>query len=59
MKTIKGPAIFLAQFIDTKPPFNAIRTPDVIMKSAEKFRKGTGFNLPIPIVKKKTKIKTV
>ncbi len=44
---------------DTKPPFNAIRTPDVIMKSAEKFRKGTGFNLPIPIVKKKTAIKTV
>ena len=44
---------------DTKPPFNAIRTPDVIMRSAEKFRKGTGFNLPIPIVKKKTKIKTV
>ena len=44
---------------DTKAPFNVIRTPDVIMKSAEKFRKGTGFNLPIPIVKKKTKIKTV
>ena len=44
---------------DTKAPFNAIRTPDVIMKSAEKFRKGTGFNLPIPIVKKKTAIKTV
>ena len=44
---------------DIKSPFNAIRTPDVIMKSAEKFRKGTGFNLPIPIVKKKTKIKTV
>ena len=42
---------------DTKPPFDAIRTPDVIMKSAEKFRKGTGFNLPIPIVKKKTAIK--
>ena len=44
---------------DTKAPFNAIRTPDVIMKSAEKFRKGTGFNLPIPIVKKKTTVKTV
>ena len=44
---------------DTKAPFNAIRTPDVIMKSAEKFRKGTGFNLPIPITKKKTAIKTV
>ena len=44
---------------DIKAPFNAIRTPDVIMKSAEKFRKGTGFNLPIPIVKKKTAIKTV
>ena len=24
MKTVKGPAIFLAQFIDTKPPFNSI-----------------------------------
>ena len=24
MKTIKGPAIFLAQFIDNKPPFNSI-----------------------------------
>ena len=28
------------------------------MKSAEKFKKGTGFNLDIPITKKKTKIKT-
>ena len=24
MKTIKGPAIFLAQFMDDKPPFNNI-----------------------------------
>jgi len=24
MKTIKGPAIFLAQFVDTKPPFNSL-----------------------------------
>jgi hypothetical protein len=24
MKTIKGPAIFLAQFIDNKPPFNSL-----------------------------------
>lgn len=24
MKTIKGPAIYLAQFVDTKPPFNSL-----------------------------------
>jgi len=24
MKTIKGPAVFLAQFMDTKPPFNSL-----------------------------------
>ena len=24
MKTIKGPAVFLAQFIDSKPPFNSL-----------------------------------
>ena len=37
---------------------NRIRTLDVIKKSADKFRKGTGFNLPIPLVKKKKKINT-
>ena len=26
MKTIKGPAIFLAQFADDKPPFNKLET---------------------------------
>ena len=25
MKTIKGPAIFLAQFMDEKPPFNSLK----------------------------------
>ena len=42
-----------------EPKDTIIRTTDVKMKSAEKFRKGTGFNLPIPITKKKTAIKTV
>jgi len=37
--------------------FNRIRTSDTIKKSNEKFRKDTGFNLPIPVVKKKTKKK--
>jgi len=36
---------------------NRIRTLDMIKKSSDKFRKGTGFNLPIPLAKKKTKIK--
>ena len=31
---------------------NRIRTLDVIKKSNDKFRKGTGFNLPIPLAKK-------
>ena len=34
---------------------NRVRTLDMIKKSSDKFRKGTGFNLPIPLVKKKTK----
>ena len=33
---------------------NRIRTLDMIKKSNEKFKKGTGFNLPIPLAKKKT-----
>ena len=37
---------------------NTIRTPDVINKSNQEFRKDTGFNLPLPVVKKKTNIKT-
>ena len=36
---------------------NRVRTLDMIKKSSDKFRKGTGFNLPIPLAKKKTKIK--
>ena len=39
---------------DYEPKDTIIRTMDVKMKSAEKFRKGTGFNLPIPLTKKKT-----
>ena len=31
---------------------NRIRTHDQIKKSNDKFKKGTGFNLPIPIAKK-------
>ena len=37
---------------------NTIRPPDVINKSNQEFRKDTGFNLPLPVVKKKTNIKT-
>ena len=51
-----GPAINPKHY---EPKDTIIRTTDVKMKSAEKFRKGTGFNLPIPITKKKTAIKTV
>ncbi len=40
---------------------NTIRTIDKIDKSNKKFRKGTGFNLPLPLAKKKTvkKVNTV
>ena len=38
---------------DYEPKDTIIRTMDVKMKSAEKFRKATGFNLPIPLAKKK------
>ena len=51
-----GPAVTPKYY---EPKDTIIRTPDVKMKSAEKFRKGTGFDLPIPLTKKKTKIKTV
>ena len=61
MKTFKefqegymGPAVTPKNY---EPKDTIIRTMDVKMKSAEKFRKATGFNLPIPLVKKKTKIK--
>ena len=37
---------------------DTIRTPDVIKQGVDDFRKVTGFNLPIPIVKKKKKINT-
>ena len=33
---------------------NKIRTLDTIDKSNRKFRKDTGFNLPLPLAKKKT-----
>ena len=45
-----GPAITPKHY---EPKDTIIRTPEVKMKSAEKFRKGTGFNLPIPLTKKK------
>ena len=32
---------------------NRVRTLDMIKKSSDKFRKGTGFNLPIPLAKRK------
>ena len=32
---------------------NRIRTLDMIDKSNKKFREGTGFNLPLPLAKKK------
>ena len=32
-----------------------IRTLDMIDKSNKKFRKGTGFNLPLPLAKKKNR----
>jgi len=32
---------------------NRVRTLDMIKKSSDKFRTGTGFNLPIPLAKKK------
>ena len=57
MKTFKefiegymGPAV---KPKDYEPKDTIIRTMDVKMKSAEKFRKATGFNLPIPLAKKK------
>ena len=62
MKTFKqfrenymGPAVTPKYY---EPKDTIIRTPDVKMKSAEKFRKGTGFDLPIPLTKKKTKVKS-
>ena len=38
---------------------NSVRDLGKIKSSNEKFRKGTGFNLPLPIAKKKTKVKSV
>ena len=56
MKTFKkfiesymGPAVTPKYY---EPKDTIIRTPDVKMKSAEKFRKGTGFDLPIPLTKR-------
>ena len=57
MKTFKefqegymGPAVTPKHF-DSKDTI--IRTPDIRMKSAEKFKKSTKFNLPIPLAKRK------
>ena len=57
MKTFKqlqegymGPAVTPKHY---EPKDTIIRTMDVKMKGAEKFRKGTGFNLPNPLDKKK------
>ena len=57
MKTFKefqegymGPAVTPKHY---EPKDTIIRTMDVKMKSAEKFRKATGFNLPIPLAKRK------
>ena len=44
---------------DYEPKDTIIRTMDVKMKSAEKFRKATGFNLPIPLAKKKKNKKNI
>ena len=38
---------------------NRVRTLDMIKKSSDKFRKGTGFNLPIPLAKKKNNKKNI
>ena len=60
MKTFKefiegyaGPAVTPKHY---EPKDTIIRTMDVKMKGAEKFRKGTGFNLPIPLAKKPKKM---
>jgi len=56
MKTFKefqegymGPAV---KPKDYEPKDTIIRTMDVKMKSADKFRRGTGFDLPIPLAKR-------
>ena len=36
---------------------NRIRTPDMIKRSNEKFKKGTGFNLPLAKKKNNKKVK--
>ena len=38
---------------------NMIRTPDMIKRSNEKFKKGTGFNLPLAKKKTDKNVKTV
>ena len=63
MKTFKQFIENIApKMLETKPDplvgLPQIRTPDVIKQGADKFRKDTGFNLPIPLVKKKVKSKT-
>ena len=63
MKTFKefiegyaGPAVTPKHY---EPKDTIIRTMDVKMKGAEKFRKGTGFNLPIPLAKKTKKLNDI
>ena len=63
MKTFKefqesymGPAV---KPKDYEPKDTIIRTIDVKMKGADKFRKSTGFNLPIPLAKKKKNKKNI
>ena len=63
MKTFKefqegymGPAVTPKYY---EPKDTIIRTMDVKMKGAEKFRKGTGFNLPITLTKKKKNKKNI
>ena len=59
MKTFKQlmeelpPPVTPKQLDVVKSDFRFIRTPDVITKENIKFRKGTGFNLPLPLAKKK------
>ena len=57
MEKYMGPAVNPKQY---DPEGTIIRTMDVKLDSINKFRKGTKFNIPIPLVKKKgsSKLKT-
>ena len=63
MKTFKQFMENIApKMLETKPDkligVPQIRTLDVLKQGVDKFRKDTGFDLPIPLVKKKLKSKT-